>query len=430
MRVHHKVKLFYNENPLRFVIITLVFIAMGLSTILLARAATNPSPIAVENENGSKTNGASSVDDAAASNGKAVNFNPPASPPVKQVKSQIRGVVDRDGYNSGAATSAKNLTIPSQFEGVVNNFVLMLNWDQLQPNNTNELNSAYIDDAIAEAKAHNMRIKMRILAGIHAPGWVKNLSGGPFAVYDIDQTTGEQFSGTSPRYWTTPVKSAYANLMAKLAAKYDSEDTLASVTNTLCTTIFGEPFIKNLDEGSNMSSFYNAGLTDALDQQCQNEAVDIHNTYWKYTRTETAVNPLSYKGVDNSGTVKERFNVDFTIAWVNRCRQVLGQRCIMGNNGFNNIVFSANYRQVLGAIVCVGNPPLYFQTRQYAAITSTGNSIDSVLAYAQRVGAGMVELPYQYKAGASTPSGLAGRDAALESNSSIACPGDRLLPNP
>ena len=410
-----------------------IFVVVGVGFLLATKALT--SSVAVESEDGQLSGNVKVVDDVKASNNKAAQFNNPPlppPPPSPQLKPQARGAVDRDGYDSNVAIAKQNIKIPAAYQGIVNNFVLMLDWSKIQPGNSNELNTTFIDDAIREAKAKNMHIKLRILAGIHSPTWVKNLEGGPFDVYDIDGTTGQQFSGTAPKYWTASVKSAYSNLMTKLAAKYDTDPTVLSVTNSLCTTIFAEPFIKNLDEGNNMTSFYAAGMTTELDKQCQNESVDIHNAAWKYTRTETAINPLSYKGTDASGNNIEKFDVDFSIAWVGRCRQVMGARCIMGNNGFNATAGPAgsNYRRVIGAIICQGNPPPYFQTRQQAVITSTGNTLAGVLSYAVRVGAGMVELPVQYRSGAISTTELAPLDTALETNNAIPCPADRLLPNP
>ncbi len=352
---------------------------------------------------------------------------------LNQVKPQIRGVVDRDAYNTGIDPSKQNLQVPATHRGMVNNFVLLLKWNQLQPSGSADLDTTKIDDAIAEAKANNMRIKIRILAGIHSPTWVKNLEGGPFTVYDIDKTTLEEFSGTAPKYWTTGVKNAYSGLMSKLAAKYDKDQTVGGVVNSLCSTIFAEPFIKNLDEGNNMASFYGAGLTDALDQQCLNDSINIHNTHWKTTRTETAINPLSYKGTDSTGKTIEKLNVDFSLAWEKKCREVLGERCVMGNNGFNATAGPAgsNYRKVVGGIICAGDPPPYFQTRQLAVIQSTNNTLASVLEYAKDVGAGMVEVPVQYRQTSTISlTDLTNLDAALETNHTISCPADQLLPNP
>jgi hypothetical protein len=411
------------------VVFVVLFALTGIAMLIITRAATVKT-VSIEAEGGTMSNGAVVVDNTSASGGKAVKFASPA-PPVT-LKPQVKGAIDRDAYDTNTAISKTNIKIPTAYDGIVNDFVLMLKWKQLQPSNSTELNTSYIDDAISEAKGRNMHFKFRILAGIHAPDWVKNLAGGSFAVYDIDKTAGEVFTGTAPRYWTSDVKGAYSGLMSKLASKYDNDDTMLSVVNSLCTTIFAEPFIKNLDEGNNMTSFYNAGLTDALDQQCLNDSVDIHNAHWKRTRTETAINPLSYKGTDGTGAIIERFNVDFSINWIKRCRVVLGARCIMGNNGFNATsgAVGSNYRKVIGAIICEGNPPPYFQTRQQSVIESTGKTLTDVLNYVIAIGAGMIEMPVQYRTTAITPEQLRPLDAALEANNAIACPADKLLPNP
>jgi hypothetical protein len=104
----------------------------------------------------------------------------------------------------------------------------------------------------------------------------------------------------------------------------------------------------------------------------------------------------------------------------------------MGNNGFNATsgAVGSNYRKVIGAIICEGNPPPYYQTRQQSVIESTGKTLTDVLNYVIAIGAGMIEMPVQYRTTAITPEQLRPLDAALEANNAIACPADKLLPNP
>ena len=421
----------YIVNPRsRIIVFVFVFAAMGALLIFITRAST-PN-VSVEVENGQAIGSVVAVnDDITASASGYVAFSP--------IKLQIKGVVDRDPYNFNKAVNLQNVDIPANYEQIVNNFVLKIDWSRIQPNSQNDFATTHIDDAISEAKAKNMRIKLRVMAGIHAPGWAKQIDGGPFTAYDIDKVTGEVFTGSSPKYWTINYKNAYDQLMSKLAGRYDSNNTVGSVVNSMCTTIFAEPFIKNLGDVDpstgqmpNMTSFYNAGLTDTLDKDCHNNSVDVHAQNWKRTRTETAINPLSYKGTNSSDEIVEKFDPDFSIAWIERCRQVLGERCIMGNNGFNATSGPAgsNYRRVIGAIICQGNPPPYFQSRQWEALQSSGKTLEEVIQYGINVGAGMIEMPYEYKTTATTPQKLAPLDTALESNNAIPCPADRLLPNP
>ena len=419
----HRIRNIFAKNKSRLPMFVLAFAVVGTALLIASRAATS-SNVSLEAENGTVSGGALVTTDTSASGSKAVKFAH-----LTTLKPQVKGAVDRDGYDTSVDTTKTNLRVPATYQSIVNNFVLMVDWSKLQPTSSTSFNTAIIDDAISEAKAKDMRIKLRVLSGIHAPTWVKNIDGGPFDVYDIDGTTGEVFTGTSPKYWTDNYRTAYTNLMTKLADKYDNEDTILSVANSMCTTIFAEPFIKNLDEGNNMTSFFAAGMTTDLDKQCHNNSIDVHAA-WKRTRTETALNPLSYKGVDTAGNPIEKFDPDFTIAWVRRCRSVLGDRCIMGNNGFNATAMGLNLRKVIGEVICQGNPPNYYQTRQQAVIVSSGKTLADVLKYAVDAGAGMVELPVQYRTTAITPEALAPYDTALEKNNAIPCPADRLVPNP
>ena len=137
----------------------------------------------------------------------------------------------------------------------------------------------------------------------------------------------DQVGGTVPRFWTTPVEQAYASLQASLAAKYDSAPEIQDVSITGCMTIYAEPLIRETSSAQTIRNLLAAGYTSVADEQCQQQEITAH-AVWTHTHSSLAFNP--YQVINANGTAG--VNEAFTQSLMGYCRQVLGDRCTLGND--------------------------------------------------------------------------------------------------
>ncbi len=175
----------------------------------------------------------------------------PTSPagPVKRV---IQGLIDRQGE-----PSKKNLDS-------VHAYVVKVSWADLQPTAFGPLTTDNaIDKAILRVRepdfaAVSMVLKLRVFAGIGAPDWAKTL-GGAALPYINNQEGGSVAGGTIGRFWSPEFGKAYADLQAKLAARYDGVPEVREVTVSRCSTIFDELFVRQPGEPKNVQSLLSGG---------------------------------------------------------------------------------------------------------------------------------------------------------------------------
>ena len=124
------------------------------------------------------------------------------------LKPVVGGLLDRQGFPRSSHTDALRA------------FVVEPRWADVQPT-VGSFHTAEIDRELAQAKAAGMRVKLRVLSGVHAPDWVKNAAGS-MVWYGIGQQTEGQRM-TAPRWWTTPYLNAFDALQDRLAARYDGD---------------------------------------------------------------------------------------------------------------------------------------------------------------------------------------------------------------
>jgi hypothetical protein len=298
---------------------------------------------------------------------------------------------------------------PSAYQAVVNCAIVKADWADLQPtqggpiaaNNDIDLMIAKANQINAANPGLNFRLKLRVFAGLYSPEWAKHLDGAPVDLYDPDTSA---FLGTVPKFWTANFKAAYDDLMAKLAAKYDQVPVITQVVISRCTTQFAEPMIRQARLAQNRENFLAAGYTVAQDKACQREQVDTHNRVWLRTASSYAYNP--YQAFTASGVDSDP---NFTVQMIDYCRQVLGSRCVAGNNSISSPLDDGNYTLMYDKLNAVG-APLYYQTATEVKIGDWRATLD----WAADVGANMVELPKGYNTWPVNE--LAGYDARLESN--------------
>jgi hypothetical protein len=295
------------------------------------------------------------------------------------VKPVIRGLVDRQGE------PAKNML------SVVHAYVVKVNWADLQPTPFGPIAADNaIDKAIARVrmpdyKAVGMVLKLRVLAGIGAPEWVKRLGGAPIP-YNDNQDGASVDGGTIGRFWTPEFGTAYQDLQTKLAAKYDDVPEIRELTVSRCSTIFDELFVRQPGDQQNNAGLLGAGYSDSADEQCIEQAIQAH-AVWKHTTSDVDFSPFP-----NVADPSQPPDLAFTERVMRMCRDTLGPRCGLQNNAIStdkldNPMFTSMY----AAMTALG-PPIILQT---AANKRIGNP-DQVLAAAVRVGADSIELPAGY----------------------------------
>ncbi|HEX3426112.1 MAG TPA: hypothetical protein VHT30_08265 [Acidimicrobiales bacterium] len=297
----------------------------------------------------------------------------PAAPPG--LKPVIRGLIDRNGMP------------PAGYP--INAWVVQVDWSALQPTQGGPIaaNNA-IDQAIAAVRATNshggnMALKLRVYAGINSPDWAKQLGGPPFPVSDSGQ------SGMSPRFWTPQFSQAYAALQSELAAKYDGVPELREVVISQCTTVFDEPFRRQVPDQASLNAWLAAGYTMAADEACQESEIEAHQV-WKMTSSDLALNQFMPVAANQGSQV----DLSFPEQVMQYCRQQLGVRCVLENNSLKPKP-SANLAKLYLAMQALG-PPITFQT-------ASGNKVGDLAAAVKlgaELGAESIELPMSYR---STP---------------------------
>jgi Phosphoesterase family len=320
----------------------------------------------------------------------------PTPTPPAGLKPELSGLLDRQ--------HAPALQLAPDLGG----WVVNVTWASLQPTHGGPIaaNNA-IDQAIALIRSNpayaHMHLRLRVTAGVGAPDWVKTLGGAPVYIYNNTDSVG----GTVPRFWTAPVEQAYASLQTSLAAKYDNDPEIQDVSITGCMTIYAEPLIRETSSALTVSDLLAAGYTLAADEHCQDQEIIAHEA-WNHTHSSLAFNP--YQVINANGTT----GVDkvFTQSLMGYCRQMLGDRCTLGNDSIRTPIttLGPNYPAMYASIQAAG-PTSYFQTSTLARV---GN-LQLTILWAISQGASDVELPSGY--GTTLASSTIGwDDLALSGN--------------
>jgi hypothetical protein len=302
----------------------------------------------------------------------------PGPVPLADLKSVIHGLVDRTGPP------------PVDFLGSVTNFVVVAPWSELQPTQGGPLASDNaIDQAIAAAESLDagagqgtVDLKIRLMAGVDAPDWAKQLGGG--AVDLVNPQSGT--NATVGRFWTSAFGEAYDDLWSKLAAAYDGVPAVHEITVARCMTFTDEPFLRNTGDPSNAQALLAAGYSLAADEQCEEQEIALGTT-WRHTRVGVAFNPYQAIEADGSTTTDE----PFTGTMMQYCRSQLGPQCVLENNSIRTPPLAGAYSAMYLSMEELG-VPMTFQTASDDKI----GDLQTTLSWAAGLGADAVELPQQY----------------------------------
>ncbi|MDX6323862.1 MAG: hypothetical protein QOK15_216 [Nocardioidaceae bacterium] len=288
--------------------------------------------------------------------------------------------------------------------GVYGGQVLTTTWAALQPHGPGTLaRHNAIDRGLRAVAAFNdqhpdtpVGIRLRILAGIHAPRWVKRLDGfQPVPVTNMQDVAG----GTLGAFWSAGYMRAYADLQRLLAARYDDAPLLLDVVISGCMTIYAEPLQRDI---SGFDALFRAGYTTQADRTCLLRQVDAHDV-WQHTHQSLALNPYRPWVQGSGGPTQAATDLSVTSTVASYCRSKLGQRCTLSNNSIRSAYagyltgdtdqstgeppYAALYR-----VLRTEGPPMSFQ----CAAPSRVGDIEAAIQAAVQAGANAVEVPVAY----------------------------------
>ncbi len=143
-------------------------------------------------------------------------------------------------------------------------------------------NFSAIDAAMTQHP--DVRFRLRFMAGIHAPQWVKDDSGGCVL---IEPDSGNGGSGCAPRFWTDAFHADYVALMQAVAARYEADPQVVEIANSECTTIFAEPFILGANSTS-IDRLWRAGYTKQGHDACLRRSTSAMMSLFRTTRVSLA----------------------------------------------------------------------------------------------------------------------------------------------
>jgi hypothetical protein len=300
----------------------------------------------------------------------ATSPSPSGTLPPGTLKPVLSGLVDFNGEPS------------SQYAGVFDGWVVNVPWSRLEPSGPGLVGGNPVDQAISQADAldrqhpgHAFRIKVRVLAGIDSPGWVKTLGGSPVLV--TEPGGGHVVSGTTPRFWTAPVGDAYNRLMQELATRYDSAPEVGDVVISRCMTVYAEPMVRQYNNRQSVADMLAAGYTSALDDICQHQEIDAAKVF-RHTHVSISISP--YERIDAPGGPV--LDDSYAISIAEYCRSTLGQQCVLGNNELGRPVFDNGPEQDSPIYQAIGRlgPPTYFQVEANTNRIGSGSEMQAAIA--------------------------------------------------
>jgi len=196
-------------------------------------------------------------------------------------------------------------------------------------------------EKIDAARQRGLRIKLRILCGIHSPDFVKKLGGEALSDPDhgLDASGGgvavwNDFSkrgGVIPCFWKPEVLDQYEQLMTEVARRYEDAPEVCEVVDSACMAVWAEPFYRaHANAGSNLR-LWKAGLNYERDLEAHRRAIQIHHRIFRKTRTSLAINPWDVID-DSPGHHRSSWNK--MRQFVDWARQLMGEKLSLQNNGF------------------------------------------------------------------------------------------------
>jgi hypothetical protein len=225
---------------------------------------------------------------------------------------------------------------PAAWDPPIDHIARTMYWSQLEPS-PGTFDFSPVEAALAANGG--TKVKLRVLAGVHSPDWLKNRDGtnakcpapggGIYLYFPWDR-----ISGCVPRFWTDAFLTEYEKLMAAIAARYEANDSLLQVLDSACMTFWDEPFMLGPDLASN-TRLFQAGFNKQTSEHCHDTGIAIHARVFPRTRTGLALNN-GWDWPDGSST-----GSGMTESWtemrrlLNDYKAQLGPRLTLQYNGFS-----------------------------------------------------------------------------------------------
>lgn len=286
----------------------------------------------------------------------------------------------------------------------IDSIVVMVAWNDLEP--FAGMFSGKGWNEIERARTLGKKIRLRIMAGVHAPYFVKaignvtsadpkhvpmNCVSSGIAIWNSHDNTG----GFVPLFWLPEVLDRYEMLMREVALRYENAPEIVEIVNSACMTLYAEPFYRAHADRDSNERLSKAGLTFEKDRAAHERAIRIHASLFKRTRTSLAVNAWD---IIDSIPPYQKSSFTPTYAFAAWARSILGERLVLQNNGtgpdagcFGGTPSSSHFCYLTAV-----QGPKGFQTRTAARLGGE-EGLWKTLDRALSMGADFVELPQGYQ---------------------------------
>ncbi|HTA40214.1 MAG TPA: hypothetical protein VK760_14115 [Candidatus Acidoferrales bacterium] len=265
-------------------------------------------------------------------------------------KQPLRGLIDLGQVSADNMPEPPYNTIyfACQRKASISGIVVNDTWESLQPGGEGApLDTRTIDAALQTIAAYDqtqgrtLGVRLRVWAGINAPGWAKSIGGSPIAICDgtavpASPPPSDVASPASPTpcpaaairtvgpFWSSAYESAWRNVQIQLAKKYDGNPIVNEVSVSSCSSLTSEPFVQPEDAFSRRNMIA-AGYTDALYQTCLANAIPLdYAIAWRSTIVDYSFNPLRKIDVTPPQT-----DLAFSEGVMRLCRKALKARCAL-----------------------------------------------------------------------------------------------------
>lgn len=222
------------------------------------------------------------------------------------------------------------------FLRTINNIVIRINWSDLQPTESGELNTSYIDGALSWAAnlnkqyGLNITFKLRIINGIYAPQWLKDKVGSIAISGSQSGSVEDTGTGTCTKFWSTAFMPYWSALQKKLAAIYDNNSLIAEVVNSATAVGSGEALIRAVGNAgalaTNRDNYLKAGYTSAADLTAVYASINAMKV-WKHTNIGMSLTPWQ---VISTKVTEEETTTNLISDSLSKA---FGTRAVLGNNG-------------------------------------------------------------------------------------------------
>lgn len=324
----------------------------------------------------------------------------PAPPPAgsSALKEMGAGLYVKDGVPTGTTDFIDHVVVTGE-------------WSEFEPADQVFEGPGWsrLDQVLADP---DIKVRLRIQAGIGSPSFVKRLGGPERSGEGVDcseqggiaiakgRTTSDGLAkeashGCVPYFWTDAFLDQYEQLMTEVARRYEANPRVLDVVDSACMTFFAEPFIRAGRSASTNARLFEAGLNEVTDEACQRRSLVIHDRAFPTTRVSLATHS-AWQIVGDP----EASRNGVTLSWERQrslledLRRRYGAKLIVQNNGLGG-----NERCRPGddagdshfCWIADAAPPKGFQTEGGSRLRSRGYSPLDAVEQAIGMGACFVE---------------------------------------